>query len=149
MSCCMLKQNIGGTSCGFINIQSNRYMSTSNWKCSPVHISVKSVKMNILHVNIKRWSLYFSQGGRMAYPKCHLAMVSHENTPWCHYIQLKEQPYLALCQYGNPGSNTVKLCCRISTISCICFTHSRSIGFFINGLVVNYGISNTIVLEIP
>ena len=35
---CTLKQSSGGyTSCGFTNIKSNRNMSGSDWKCSPIH----------------------------------------------------------------------------------------------------------------
>ena len=37
MSVCTLKQNIGRTSCDFKSIKSNRNMSRSDWKYSPVH----------------------------------------------------------------------------------------------------------------
>ena len=37
MPVCTLKQNNGGTSNGFTNMKSNRNMSRSDWKYSPIH----------------------------------------------------------------------------------------------------------------
>ena len=62
MSVCMLKQNSGGTLCGFTNIKSKLIMYRSNWKCSPVHQ---------YRLNQSKWtfSTYISEGVCYVFPK--------------------------------------------------------------------------------
>ena len=62
MSVCTLKQNIGGTSCGFTNMKSNQNMHRSDWKCSPLHT---------FRLNQSKWtfSTWISEGWRCIYPR--------------------------------------------------------------------------------
>ena len=68
MSVCTLKQNIGGTSCGFETINRTEiYLDPTRNVLQ--HILIGWISQNE-HFPRKyhRWALYFSQGGRRCYP---------------------------------------------------------------------------------
>ena len=68
--CMFSKFNIKGTSRGFANIKSKRNMSTSTRNVLQ-YIYIGLISQNgHFHVNIRRWPLYFSQGGWIDYPAC-------------------------------------------------------------------------------